>query len=68
MAIVKATNHVEQPPKERHLRSQFPFVSLFLFQSVIHVVRSIHFFFNMGFLEFSVFFKGNWFEGYLVVG
>lgn len=30
IAIVKATNHVESPPKERHVRSEFIYLSLFI--------------------------------------
>lgn len=34
MAIVKATNHVECPPKERHLRSEFSPEEIF-FRSLV---------------------------------
>lgn len=36
IAIVKATNHVESPPKERHVRSEFISIFLFVFDCYVH--------------------------------
>lgn len=56
-----ATTERETPQKS------VSFCFSIVFQSVIHVVRSIPFSLMRNFLSFSVFFKDNWFEGYLVV-
>lgn len=55
MAIVKATNHVECPPKERHLRSEFFFFLLCqLFMSLDPLICGVNV------LGFSVFMEDNW--------